>query len=271
MDITQEASVAEFQHQARQLFADIRARGKHPILVGGSGLYVRAALDKLEFPGTDSAVRTRLEQEAAQQGIGVLRTRLAQVDPDSAARVHDERRVIRALEVFEVTGRPFSAFMPVREYVSPAIQIGLDMDRKRLHERLYRRVVNMAELGLLDEVRTLEQHGLREGKTASRAIGYAQFLKVLDVQSTDPDSALSATYTLHDAIEDTATATRQFCAPSDNLVSRGTTAYTGLTPNRRTCSAKRLRSCTRRAKAVKDRNPLKQRILCGKPVEFTEI
>ena len=210
LDITQEASVAEFQHQARQLFADIRARGKYPILVGGSGLYVRAALDKLEFPGTDSAVRARLEQEATQQGIGVLRTRLAQVDPDSAARVHDGRRVIRALEVFEVTGRPFSAFMPVREYVSPAIQIGLDMDRKRLHERLYRRVVNMAELGLLDEVRTLEQHGLREGKTASRAIGYAQFLKVLDVQSTDPDSALSATYTLHDAIEDTATATRQF-------------------------------------------------------------
>ena len=148
LDITQEASVAEFQHQARQLFADIRARGKHPILVGGSGLYVRAALDKLEFPGTDSAVRTRLEQEAAQQGIGVLRTRLAQVDPDSAARVHDERRVIRALEVFEVTGRPFSAFMPVREYVSPAIQIGLDMDRERLHERLHRRVVNMAESGL---------------------------------------------------------------------------------------------------------------------------
>ena len=149
LDITQEASVAEFQHQARQLFADIRARGKYPILVGGSGLYVRAALDKLEFPGTDSAVRARLEQEATQQGIGVLRTRLAQVDPDSAARVHDGRRVIRALEVFEVTGRPFSAFMPVREYVSPAIQIGLDMNRKRLHERLYRRVVNMAELGLL--------------------------------------------------------------------------------------------------------------------------
>ena len=210
LEITQEASVAEFQTQARQLFADIRARGKYPIVVGGSGLYVRAALDRLEFPGTDSGVRARLEREAAQQGIGALHTQLAHVDPDSAARVHDDRRIIRALEVFEVTGRPFSAFMPVREYVSPAVQIGLDMDRKRLHERLHQRVAAMADAGLLDEVRMLERHGLREGKTASHAIGYAQFLRVLDAQRTASEGNLNDSYTLNNAIDDTVTATRQF-------------------------------------------------------------
>lgn len=208
MDVRDEASVAVFQQQARELFADIRGRGLYPILVGGSGLYVRAALDHLEFPDTDPAVRRRLEAELEELGAGVLKSRLAEVDPESAARVKDDRRLVRALEVFEVTGRPFSSFMPVREYVSDAIQIGLNGDRAELHERLHARVVKMDERGLLAEVESLETAGLREGKTASRAIGYREFLRVLDSDRGDlPDGE---TYTRAQAIEDTATATRQF-------------------------------------------------------------
>lgn len=208
MDVRDEASVAVFQQQARELFADIRGRGLYPILVGGSGLYVRAALDHLEFPDTDPAVRRRLEAELEELGAGVLKARLAEVDPESAERVKDDRRLVRALEVFEVTGRPFSSFMPVREYVSDAVQIGLNGDRAELHERLHSRVVKMDERGLLAEVESLEAAGLREGKTASRAIGYREFLRVLDSARGDlPDGE---TYTRAQAIEDTATSTRQF-------------------------------------------------------------
>ena len=203
MDLTEEASVAEFQARAREVIVDITSRGKYPILVGGSGLYVRAALDKLELPGTDPAVRARLEEESRAHGIGALRARLADVDPDSAAKLNDERRIIRALEV---TGRPFSAFMPTREYVSDTLQIGLNMDRARLHERLHNRVVAMEKAGLLAEVEQLVDRGLRQGKTASRAIGYAQFLRALEAQTSGADQR----YTVVQAIEDTTVATRQF-------------------------------------------------------------
>ena len=206
MDLTEEASVAEFQARAREVITNITNRGKYPILVGGSGLYVRAALDKLELPGTDPAVRARLEEESRAHGIGALRARLADVDPDSAAKLNDERRIIRALEVYEVTGRPFSAFMPTREYVSDTLQIGLNMDRARLHERLHNRVVAMEKAGLLAEVEQLVDRGLRQGKTASRAIGYAQFLRALEAQTSGADQP----YTVAQAIEDTTVATRQF-------------------------------------------------------------
>jgi tRNA dimethylallyltransferase len=199
MDVRQEASVARFQAEARGIFAQIRARGSVPILVGGSGLYVRAALDEIDFPPTDPVVRQRLEAEAAASGIGPLAERLAAVDPDSAARNLDDRRLIRALEVHEISGKPFSSFMPQRQYHAPAIQIGLNIDRSLLHARLETRVANMVEQGLLDEVRRLDSQGLREGKTASRAIGYAQFLAVLD-----------GTMSLKDAAEKTVIATRQF-------------------------------------------------------------
>ena len=206
MDLTEEASVAEFQAHAREVITDITSRGKYPILVGGSGLYVRAVLDKLELPGTDPAVRARLEEESRAHGIGALRARLADVDPDSAAKLNDERRIIRALEVYEVTGRPFSAFMPTREYVSDTLQIGLNMDRARLHERLHDRVVAMEKAGLLAEVEQLVDRGLRQGKTASRAIGYAQFLRAFEAQTSGADQR----YTVAQAIEDTTVATRQF-------------------------------------------------------------
>lgn len=208
LDVREEASVAVFQSQARQLCEQIRARGKYPILVGGSGLYVRAAIDHLEFPETDPQVRLALEQELAEKGRGLLLQRLAEVDPESVARVKDDRRLVRALEVYQVTGRPFSSFMPQRQYVSNTVQIGLNGDRAHLHERLYRRVLAMAEAGLLEEVERLEPLGLREGKTASKALGYAQFLKVLDKQR----GLLPAGehYSLDDAIEETTVATRQF-------------------------------------------------------------
>ncbi|QTF71049.1 tRNA (adenosine(37)-N6)-dimethylallyltransferase MiaA [Arthrobacter woluwensis] len=199
LDLVEEASVSDFQAQARALIDDIRGRGAVPILVGGSGLYVRATLDVLEFPGTDPEVRATLEAEAAARGLAPLRERLRAVDPVSAERLQDERRVIRALEVHQLTGRPFSAFMPTREYVQPALQLGLEADREVLKERLALRVHRMVEQGLQDEVRELETRGLREGKTAGRAIGYAQFLAVQD-----------GTLTLAEAVEDTIVATRKF-------------------------------------------------------------
>ena len=199
MDVRQEASVARFQAEARQVFGEIRARGLVPILVGGSGLYVRAALDEIDFPPTDPDVRRRLEAEAAQAGIAPLAARLAEVDPESAARNLDDRRLIRALEVHEISGKPFSSFMPRRQYHVPALQIGLNLDRALLHDRLAARVGKMVELGLLEEVRRLDAQGLRDGKTASRAIGYAQFLAVLD-----------GTMSVKEATEKTVIATRQF-------------------------------------------------------------
>lgn len=199
LDVTDEASVSQFQQQARDAIADIHARGKRAILAGGSGLYVRAALDVLEFPGTDPRLRQQLEDELAAKGSGALMARLATVDPVSAGRLSDDRRIIRALEVHQLTGRPFSSFMPRREYFQPAVQIGLTVDRDQLRERLARRVHGMVENGLLAEVERLEEQGLRQGKTAPRALGYSQFLRVVDGASTVPD-----------AVEETIVATRQF-------------------------------------------------------------
>lgn len=208
LDVTEEASVATFQAQARQAFDEIRARGNYPILVGGSGLYVRAALDVLEFPETDPAVRARLEAELAASGPGPLLERLRTVDPESAERVKDDRRLVRALEVFEVTGRPFSSFMPTRTYYQPALQIGLNGDRAQLHQRLHERVVAMEEAGLLAEVEALEAQGLRQGKTAPAAIGYREFLKVLGATRGHlPDGQ---EYSVAQAVDDTVTSTRQF-------------------------------------------------------------
>lgn len=208
MDVTEEASVALFQEQVRQVIADVQGRGLYPILVGGSGLYVRAALDVLEFPDTDPAVRAQLEERARQEGIGALHTQLAQVDPESAERLKDDRRIIRALEVYQVTGRPFSSFMPRRQYVQPTLQIGLNGDRADLHTRLHQRVVGMEERGLLAEVEHLETLGLRQGKTAPAAIGYREFLKLLD--ASRGTLGPGEDYTTAQAIEDTVTATRQF-------------------------------------------------------------
>lgn len=205
LDVGQEASVAAFQSAARGVFADVRSRGRTPILVGGSGLYVRAALDVLEFPPTDPEVRAAVEAELAERGEAALRAELAGVDPESAAKVADARRLVRALEVHRITGRPFSAFMPRREHdpsVGPVVQIGLSLERAVLHERIEARVERMLAAGLLDEVRALDvpgPDGLRQGPTSARAIGYAQMLAVLD-----------GTLTPEQAAEQTVVATRRF-------------------------------------------------------------
>lgn len=199
LDIHEEASVAAFQRDARRCAEQIRERGRVPVLVGGSGLYVRAALDAIDFPGTDPVIRARREDQLRRDGRAVLLRELARVDPESAARVKDDRRLVRALEVHDLTGRPFTSFMPQRRYVRPTVQIGLAMDRDELNDRLARRVDLMLERGWLDEVRALAARGLRESPTAGRALGYPQLLAVLD-----------GTMTLAQAREDTVAATRRF-------------------------------------------------------------
>ena len=201
LDVTEEASVAGYQAAARADIAAIRGRGHRPVLVGGSGLYVRAALDRLEIPPTDTGVRARLEAEAEVVGADAMHARLLTLDPRAAAVIlpGNRRRVIRALEVIELTGRPFSASMPTREFVSPAVVLGLRVDRDLLVERIDRRVERMWEEGLRHETETLLTHGLRDGVTASRAIGYSQAIAVLD-GAIDEAAARS----------DTAQATRRY-------------------------------------------------------------
>lgn len=181
--VTEEASVAAYQREARAAVTGIRERGRVPILVGGSGLYVRAALDDIEFPPTDPAVRGRIEHRGHRIGTRALHAELARIDPDSAGIIGegDLRRIVRALEVGELTGRPYTAFLPRPVHHDPStVQIGLRLERAGLHERISQRVHRMVEQGLLAEVRGLREQGLDQGRTARRAIGYEQALAVLD-------------------------------------------------------------------------------------------
>ncbi len=181
-DVTTPASVSQYQRLARRAIAEIHARGRIPVLVGGSGLYVRAALDNLEFPGTDPGLRDRLEAELAQAGSAAMHARLARVDPAAAAAIlpGNGRRIVRALEVLELSGRPFSATLPDYQSVYDVVQVGLRVPRPQLDERIERRVAAMWQAGFVAEVRGLAGAGLREGRTASRALGYAQVLRFLD-------------------------------------------------------------------------------------------
>ncbi len=194
-DVTQTASASEYQRLARAVVADIQARGRTAILAGGSGLYVRAAIDDLRFPGTDPALRARLEAELAAVGPGVLHARLAAADPAAAAVIlpSNGRRIVRALEVIELSGRPFSATMPSYDAVLAAVQLGLAVPRDELDRRIARRVRQMWQDGLVDEVRTLAGTGapgtgLRAGLTASRALGYQQILRFLDGECTEAEA-----------------------------------------------------------------------------------
>ena len=208
LDVTEPATVAEFQGWARAAIADCRGRGVVPILVGGSALYTRAVVDRFEFPGTDPDVRARLETELAEMGALGLHRRLAAVDPEAAGRIlpSNGRRVVRALEVIALTGRPFSASLPRLEYADPAtVQVGIDCPRPVLDERIALRVRRMWEAGLVDEVRGLESAGLREGRTASRALGYQQVLALLAGECTEEE-----------AFEATVTGTRRFARKQDS-------------------------------------------------------
>jgi tRNA dimethylallyltransferase len=180
-DVRRSANVAEYQRMAREAIADVLGRGRVPVLVGGSGLYIRAALDDLDFPGTDPRVRERLEAELTDGGPGPLHARLAGIDPDAAAAIlpSNGRRIVRALEVIEISGRPFTAVLPHYESVYPVVQIGVRMARAELDGRIADRTSLMWQAGFVNEVAGLDRAGLREGRTASRALGYAQVLRFL--------------------------------------------------------------------------------------------
>jgi tRNA dimethylallyltransferase len=199
--VREPASVAEYRRLARAEIDRLRAAGVLPLLVGGSGLYVRAVLDELDFPGTDPAVRARLEEELAAVGPAELHARLAALDPAAAAAVlpSNGRRIVRALEVIELTGGPFRASLPEPAPHYPAVVVGLDRDPAELDERVALRVDRMWAAGFVDEVAALAADGLREGPTASRALGYAQVLAQFD-------GALSA----GEARERTVSTTRRF-------------------------------------------------------------
>ncbi len=181
-DVTEPASVAEYQRLARAAVDDIAARGKVPLLVGGSGLYVRAVLEEFDFPGTDPVIRARLEDELAAVGPTPLFERLRSADPVAAQRIlpGNGRRIVRALEVIELTGAPFTAALPSPTPFYDSVQLGVDRDTAELDERIATRVELMWAAGLLDEVRALAGRGLREGRTASRALGYQQALAEID-------------------------------------------------------------------------------------------
>ena len=200
-DVRYPANVAEYQAMAQAVLPEVAARGRVPVLAGGSGLYVRAALGDLDFPGTDPAVRQRLEDELAEVGPARLHARLAAADPDAAAAIlpSNGRRIVRALEVIEVSGRPFAAAMPEYEQKFPAVQLGLAVSRPELDQRIAARTGRMWQAGFVAEVRELERAGLREGRTASRALGYAQVLRFLAGQCSEEE-----------AREQTILATRRF-------------------------------------------------------------
>ncbi len=192
--VTQTASVSEYQALARQAIDDIRGRGRTPIVVGGSGLYVRAAIDKLQFPRTDPDLRASLEEELARVGAAALHARLAAVDPAAAAAIlpGNGRRIVRALEVIELAGPPFRATLPDYEAAYPVVQVGVEIPRQVLDHRIDLRLARMWERGLVDEVRRLERAGLREGRTASRALGYAQVLAYLAGECSEDEAAAQA-------------------------------------------------------------------------------
>jgi tRNA dimethylallyltransferase len=187
-EVTEPASVAEYQRVARAAIDDVRRRGRTPLLVGGSGLYVRAALERFEFPGTDPDLRARLEAELAAVGPAPLHARLTAAAPDAAARIlpSNGRRIVRALEVLELTGAPILAQLPDPAPYYQTVHIGVDVESAALDERIAVRVDDMWQRGLVDEVRALERRGLREGRTASRALGYQQVLAHLAGDCSEP-------------------------------------------------------------------------------------
>ena len=202
LSVREPATVALFQEWARGVVAELRDRRTTPVLVGGSALYTRAILDRFEFPATDETVRARWEAELDAVGPAALFDRLAQADPEAAARMLPEngRRTVRALEVIEITGRPYSASLPQLTYADPrTVQVGVEIDRATLDARIEQRVHEMYDAGLVAEVERLLDEGLAEGRTASRAIGYAQAAALL-----------AGELTLAQARERTVFATRRF-------------------------------------------------------------
>ncbi|MUL44868.1 tRNA (adenosine(37)-N6)-dimethylallyltransferase MiaA [Mycobacterium sp. CBMA293] len=183
LDVTDTATVANYQAAAAADIEAIAARGAVPVIVGGSMMYIQSLLDEWSFPATDAQVRARWEDRLAEVGVTALHGELAQVDPEAAASIlgTDGRRIVRALEVVELTGQPFAASAP--QIGAPrwdTLIVGLDWDTAILDDRLQRRTDLMFSSGLVDEVVALQARGLRDGVTAARALGYAQVLTALD-------------------------------------------------------------------------------------------
>lgn len=181
LDPSQESNVSDFQQIARSTIDTLLEKNTHPLLVGGSGLYVNSVLENLEFPGTDQDLRERLEDELEQIGIVEMFAKLKQIDPEAAKTIlpNNARRIIRALEVIELTGKPYNAKLPESAPIYEDVRIALDMPRDLLDERITQRVHEMFEQGLVEET-TLLQDKIRAGKTSIRALGYSQIISHLD-------------------------------------------------------------------------------------------
>lgn len=213
LSVREDASVAWYQNSARELIDSIESLGKNAIIVGGTGLYIKAILDDLNFPDTDPEVRVRLNEMAEKIGAPAMHERLAKLDPGAALAIDAQnlRRVIRALEVIEITGKPFTANLPRKESTRypQARQFGLAMDRDSLAMRIDERVERMWEKGLIKETQALVEAGIRDGRTAQLALGYAQVLKLIDGEISGEQ-----------AKEDTKRATRQYARRQETWFSR---------------------------------------------------
>ena len=213
LDVTEDSTVAWYQEHARSAIAEIHSRGLHAIIVGGTGLYIKAILDDLNFPETDPQVRANLEKLGEEFGANYLFERLQELDPAAALAIDraNIRRIVRALEVIEITGKPFTANLP-REDSSRfphALQFGLVMDREHLRDRIDLRVDRMWQEGFVAEVDELITQGIRRGTTAQRALGYAQILAMRD-----------GTLSEDEAKEETKRASRQYARRQETWFSR---------------------------------------------------
>jgi tRNA dimethylallyltransferase len=213
LSVREDSTVAWYQELARKTISEIHGRNKHAVIVGGTGLYIKAILDDLNFPDTDPIIRARLESEALEFGTDSLFARLQVEDPAAALAIDraNTRRVIRALEVIEITGKPFTANLP-REDSSrypDAMQFGLVMEREHLRERIDQRVDQMWDKGFVAEVNKLIEDGILEGATAQRAIGYSSLI-----------ASRAGTVGELEAKEETKRATRQYARRQETWFSR---------------------------------------------------
>jgi len=213
LNVSQDSTVAWYQSEARRVIDEVHSRGKNVVMVGGTGLYIKAVIDELNFPDTDPMVRHTLNAEAEELGIDAMFARLEKLDPAAALAIDraNLRRIIRALEVIEITGKPFTANLPREASIRypDARQFGLVMNREDLSDRIDVRVNAMFDQGLVAEVQKLVADGLLQGRTAQRALGYAQVISYLN-----GDISLDA------AIEETKRATRQYARRQETWFSR---------------------------------------------------
>jgi tRNA dimethylallyltransferase len=213
LSVKQDSTVAWYQQMARERISEIHSRNQHVVLVGGTGLYIKAVLDDLNFPDTNPEVRSRLESEAEEYGSDSLFERLQDLDPAAALAIDraNTRRIIRALEVIEITGKPFTANLPRADSsrFPDALQFGLVMERDHLRERIDLRVEKMWEQGFLGEVDALIADGILEGSTAQRALGYSALIAMRAGEMTEEE-----------AKEETKRSTRQYARRQETWFSR---------------------------------------------------